>query len=156
MVEGDGRPALVAAQARVKALLDTVRRLEEERGAALLRVAELEAASSAQTVTEIAPLVFDARTLARAIVDVMPRHAKRAVSCRVLVVMLALKDGALTVNELRDLLGTAQATTSEWLHEAVAVGVVALVLDENDKRRHVAQLTAKGWVYARDRRATEP
>jgi DNA-binding MarR family transcriptional regulator len=146
------RPALAAAQARVKALLDTVRQLEEERGAALLRVAELQAAPPEVVVVE----VVDDRALARAVVDAMPRHAKRAVSVRVLVVLLALTKGPLSVRELRDVLGVPQASASEWLQEAVDIGVVVLVVSEGDKRQHVAQLTPKGWVYARDRRATKP
>ncbi len=133
--------ALVAARARIKALLDTVRQLEEERGAALLRVGVLEA------------VVVDDAILARALVGAMPRHAKRAVSCRVLAILLCLTRGARSVNELRDMLGIAQATTSEWLREAVGVGVVTIVVDDVDRRKHVAQLTAKGQVYVRDRRA---
>lgn len=132
--------ALVAARARIKALLDTVRQLEEERGAALLRVGVLEA------------VVVDDAILARALVGAMPRHAKRAVSCRVLAILLCLTRGARSVNELRDMLGIAQATTSEWLREAVGVGVVTIVVDDVDRRKHVAQLTAKGQVYVRDRR----
>lgn len=150
------RPALAAAQARVKALLETVRQLEEERGEALLRVAALEAqiplASEIPTVTELAPIVPGDRALARALADAMPRHARRVVSCRVLAVLLALSEGPLVVSDLRVLLGTPQATTSEWLTEAVDVGLVALEVDEGDKRRHVAQLTPKGHVYMRDRR----
>jgi len=142
--------ALVAARARIKALLDTVRRLEEERGAALLRVADLEG-------RVVGDVVIDDAVLARALVNAMPRT--RVVSCRVLAVMLCLSKGSRSVSELRDALGIAQATASEWLQEAVDVGVVALVEDASDRRRHVAELTAKGHVYARNRRsrpATHP
>lgn len=134
--------------------METVRRLEEERGAALLRVLELEAALAevTPTVTEVAPLFPSDRALARALADAMPRHAKRGVSCRVLAVLLALAEGALAVNELRDVLGVPQASTSEWVKEAVEQGLVVLEVSEHDKRQHVAALTPKGWVYAKDRR----
>jgi DNA-binding MarR family transcriptional regulator len=152
----------------VKALLETVRQLEEERGEALLRVAALEASlrvaaleaslrvaaleGQIPTVTELAPIVPGDRALARALADVMPRHARRGVSCRVLTVLLALTEGPLAVNDLRDVLGTPQATTSEWLTEAVGVGLVVVEVDGFDKRRHTAKLTPKGHVYMRDRR----
>jgi DNA-binding MarR family transcriptional regulator len=153
------RPALAAAQARVRALLETVRQLEEERGEALLRVAALEASlrvaaleGQIPTVTELAPIVPGDRALARALSDAMPRHARRGVSCRVLTVLLALTEGPLAVNDLRDVLGTPQATTSAWLTEAVGVGLVVVEVDGFDKRRHTAKLTPKGHVYMRDRR----
>lgn len=137
--------ALVAARRRIKALTAEVRKLEEERGLALRRVGELEAALSSQHV--------DDRALARALALAMPRHAKREVSSRVLVVLLCLREGQLTVSALRDLLGIAQATASEWVQEAVGAGVVLLEVSTQDRRKHVAQLTPKGWVYVKDRRA---
>lgn len=156
MTDEKGRPALEAARGRIKALLETVRQLEEARGAALLRVSVLEGRIGALEARPVADgSVIEDDVLARALIEAMPRHAKRAVSCRVLAVMLCLTKGTRSVNELRALLGIAQATTSEWLQEAVGVGVVSLVADEDDKRRHVAQLTAKGHVYVRDRRGRE-
>lgn len=156
MTDEKGRPALEAARGRIKALLETVRQLEEARGAALLRVGVLEGRIGTLEARPVADgSVIEDDVLARALVGAMPRHAKRAVSCRVLAVMLCLTKGTRSVNELRALLGIAQATTSEWLQEAVGVGVVSLVADEDDKRRHVAQLTAKGHVYVRDRRGRE-
>ena len=161
MTDEKGRPALEAARGRIKALLETVRQLEEARGAALLRVSVLEGRIGTLEARPVAGgsvaggSVIEDDVFARALVGAMPRHAKRAVSCRVLAVMLCLTKGTRSVNELRALLGVAQATASEWLQEAVGVGVVSLVADEDDKRRHVAQLTAKGHVYVRDRRGRE-
>ena len=128
----------------MRALLATVRQLEEERGEALRQLAELRARP------------VDDLTLARALADAMPRHAKRAVSPRVLAVVLALTAGPRPVHGLRDALGLAQATTSEWIKEAVVAGLVEVSLGANDRRSHFVQLTAKGHVYLRDRRALVP
>jgi DNA-binding MarR family transcriptional regulator len=140
------RSATQAAQARVKALLATVRQLEEERGEALRQVAELRA-------RVVGDVVVDDLTLARALVLAMPRHARRAVSPRVLAVMLVLGTGPRSVHSLREVLGIAQATTSEWIHEAVRLGLVEVSTGDEDRRAHVAQLTPKGQVYLRDRRS---
>lgn len=147
MVDGGG--ALKVAQARVKALLATVRQLEVERGQALRQLAELRS-------RVVGSVVVDDLTLARALADAMPRHAKRAVSPRVLAVVLALSKGARTVNALRDVLGLAQATSSEWIKEAVGSGLVEVSPGEKDRRSHFAQLTPKGLVYLRDRRSLVP
>lgn len=151
---GEGRPALAAARGRVKALLETVRQLEEERGAALLRVADLEARvvelESVETATAVAPLATDL-DVARALVDVVPRHPKRLLTTRAFAVCLALTDGAKTVGALRDALGLSQASTSEWVRDAVEKGLVEQLGSEVDRRQHLFQLAPKGWVAMKDR-----
>lgn len=91
------------------------------------------------------------RALARAIADAIPRHAKRKVNPHVLAVLLALSEGPLTVGDLKDLLGLSQASASDWLAEAVVLGIVAFE-PGIDRRQHVAALTPKGHVFLRDRR----
>jgi DNA-binding MarR family transcriptional regulator len=99
------------------------------------------------------PDAFSNRALARAIADAIPRHAKRKVNPHVLVVLLALADGPLTVGELKDLLGLSQSSASDWLAEAVVLGIVAFEPGA-DRRQHVAALTPKGRVFLRDRRGS--
>lgn len=124
-----------------------MRQLEEERGAALARVTELE---SVETATAVAPLATDL-DVARALVDVMPRHPKRSMSARSLAVCLALTEGGRTIGALRDALGLSQASTSEWVRDAVEKGLVELLGSEVDRRQHHVQLAPKGWVAMRDR-----
>lgn len=138
--------ALATAKNRIKALLDTVRRLEEERGLALRRVAALEAAP--------VPPVDDIE-LARLLVGVLPRVANRELPSHVLAVALALRSRSLAVKELRDALQVPQATASVWLKDAVKAGVVALQDGERDKRLTLASLSTKGLRYFRDARRAE-
>lgn len=137
--------ALVAAKNRIKTLLDTVKRLEEERGLALRRVAE--AVST--------PHVVDDLELARLLVGVLPRVANRELPSHVLAVALALRPRPLVVKELRDVLCVPQATTSVWLKDAVEAGVVEVSSDEKDKRVTRASLSPKGLRYFRDARRSE-
>jgi len=134
--------ALAAAKNRIKALLDTVKRLEEERGLALRRAAALEAA----------PVPVDDGELARLLVGVLPRAANRELPSHVLAVALALRSGPLAVKGLRDALRVPQATASVWLKDAVKAGVVELHGDERDKRVTIASLSTKGLRYFRDAR----
>jgi DNA-binding MarR family transcriptional regulator len=137
--------ALLAARNRIKALLNTVKRLEEERGLAFLRV---EAAP--------APPVDDGE-LARLLVGVLPRAANRELPSHVLAVALALRSGPLAVRGLRDALRVPQATASVWLKDAARSGVVELHGDEKDKRRTLAALSPKGLRYFCDvRRSVRP
>lgn len=97
------------------------------------------------------PAISD-RLLARAIADSLPTSAQREVNPRQLCVLLALTEGPLAINELRSALGLSVASASMWVSEASERGLVDVYQDENDKRRRIARLSAKGWVWARDRR----
>jgi len=142
--------ALAAAKNRIKALLDTVKRLEEERGHALRRVATLDATPEAAPVPPV-----DDIELARLLVGVLPRVANRELPSHVLAVALALRSRPLAVKELRDALRVPQATASIWLKDAVKAGVVTLRDGERDKRITLASLSTKGLRYFRDARRAE-
>ena len=145
--DGPVSPRALAAKNRIKVLLNTVKRLEEERGLALRRLAALEAAP--------APLVDDSE-LARLLVGVLPRVGNRNMPAPVLAVVLALRSRPLAVKGLRDALRVPQATASDWLKDAVKAGVVELHGDEKDKRLTLARLSPKGLRYFRDvRRAPD-
>ena len=136
--------ALAAAKNRIKILLNTVKRLEEERGLALLRV-------------EAAPAPVDDGELARLLVGVLPRVSNRELPSHVLAVSLALRSRPLAVKGLRDALQVPQATASVWLKDAVKAGVVELQGDERDKRATIATLSPRGRRYFCDvRRSVRP
>lgn len=97
--------------------------------------------------------VFSDIDLARAIADAIPTSAQREITPRTLCVLLVLTAKPLTIHELREALGLAVASASMWVHEAEERGLVSIVADEEDKRRRIVSLTAKGRVWSRDRRA---
>lgn len=132
-------PALVAAQRRIKTLLETVRRLEEERGLALQRAEQAERAERADL------------EIAKFVVEVTPRHPKRTLDVRCLAVCLALTERARTVGELKEVLGLSQASVSEWVQSASARGLVEIQVNDSDRRKRLVQLAPKGWVAMRDR-----
>ena len=140
-------PALKAAQDRVKRLLVSLEKAEAQAREAEARARDAEARALAAK-TRPTP-----RALARHIADSLPRRANRGDSTRTLCLLLALDEGALSVNGLRTLLGIAQASASDWVREAMKQGIVESVSAKGDKRSHLIQLTAKGRVWARDRRS---
>lgn len=113
-----------------------MRQLEEERGLALQRAERAELSD-----LEIAKLV----------VEITPRHPKRTLDVRCLAVCLALTERARTVGELREVLGVAQASVSEWVQSASTKGLVEIQVGDGDRRKRLVQLAPKGWVAMRDR-----
>lgn len=99
------------------------------------------------------PVVISDLDLARAIADAIPTSAQREITPRTLCVLLVLTAKPLTIHELQKALGLAVASASLWVHEAAERGLVSIVADEDDKRRRIVSLTAKGRVWSKDRRA---
>lgn len=63
---------------------------------------------------------------------------------RAIIVLLALAETDQTVHDLRDALRLPQATTSEWIEQAVQRGWVTRSLSAKDKRVTTLRVTAKG------------